>query len=64
MKSCRNCARSSHGWGPRPDLVCKWYAGAVLAPVSMSTEENEKADQRLRTTAERCHAYKPEGEQA
>ena len=61
MKSCRNCAQSRHGWGYRPDLICQWY-GTVMAQASRCTEENEKADQRCRTIAERCHAYKPEGE--
>jgi hypothetical protein len=62
MKSCRNCANSSHGWGYRPDLICKWYSGTVMAQATKCTEENIQNDQRCRTIAAHCHAYKPEGE--
>jgi hypothetical protein len=62
MKSCRNCTKSIHGWGYNPELVCHAFGKQVAPPVSMSTEDNLKADANCRTYANDCTAYTPEGE--
>lgn len=62
MKSCRNCANSSHGWSERPNLVCRVLGKQVAPCPSMSTEDNLKADADCRTYANNCNAYTPEGE--
>jgi hypothetical protein len=62
MNSCRNCTHSRHDWGFRPNLVCP-VIGRQVAPLSMSTDENLKADQHCRNLAARCFAYTPEGEE-
>jgi hypothetical protein len=64
MKSCRNCTKSTHGWGYNPELSCRAFDKRVAPPVSMSTEANLKADADCRTHANNCNAYTPEGEQA
>lgn len=64
MKSCRNCAKSTHGWGYNPELSCRAFDKQVAPPVSMSTEDNRKADADCRTYANNCNAYTPEGEEA
>ena len=62
MKSCRNCTKSTHGWGYNPELSCRAFDKQVAPPVSMSTEDNLKADADCRTYANNCTAYTPEGE--
>jgi hypothetical protein len=62
MKSCRNCALSTHTWGYNTGLAC--FKGQLVQRVSMSTEENQAMDAHLRTVADRCKDYQPEGETA
>jgi hypothetical protein len=62
MKSCRNCAKSAHGWGDNPELSCRAFDKQVAPPVSMRTEDNLKADADCRTYANNCNAYTPEGD--
>ena len=61
MKSCRNCAHSTHdGWMHRPNLICKLAVGtpvAVVAEVSMSIEENQATDRRAQSRAQMCQSY-------
>jgi len=60
MKSCRNCALSTHTGNWNVGLAC--FKGQLVQRVSMSTEENQAMDAHLRTVADRCEDYQPEGE--
>jgi hypothetical protein len=60
MKSCRNCALSTHTGNWNVGLAC--FKGQLVQRVSMSTEENQAMDAHLRAVADRCEDYKSEGE--
>jgi len=60
MKSCRNCEHSRHEWGYNPELVCRAFGKQVAPPVSMSVEENRKADTACRMHAHTCGEYTTE----
>lgn len=61
MKSCRNCTRSTHEGMFSNALYCP-VLGKTIARVSMNTEQNQADDERLRTLANHCQRYQPEGE--
>jgi len=60
MKSCRNCALSTHTSSWNVGLAC--FKGQLVQRVSMDTGENQAMDAHLRVVASRCEDYKPEGE--
>ena len=61
MKSCRNCehAKATQGnWNV--GLTC--FKGQLNNGVTKSVAENQAMDAHLRTLANRCEDYQPEGE--
>ena len=60
MKSCRNCEHAKHTGSWNTGLAC--FKGQLVNSVSMSTDENQAMDAHLRTVADRCEDYQPEGE--
>ena len=62
MKSCRNCEHAKHTGSWNTGLAC--FKGQLVNSVSMSTKENQAIDAHLRTVADRCEDYQPEGETA
>ena len=60
MKSCRNCEHAKHTGSWNVGLAC--FKGQLNNGVSKCVEENQAMDAHLRTVADRCEDYQPEGE--